>query len=489
MLAAEAASAEGAGGSEAADLEEGLLRFSRTFIEVRPDDEESPSPRPASDPGVGLASGCFFHRELAYVESLAIDARWHPRGSAGSGSRPVVPPLGWSAQLPLPGGPGSPRVEDTAETPSSEGQDGPTIPIASGIAPTAALSLAVRAVQPVTGQSTSPAAPGHSETMRGCCLGPGTLQQSLSEEPRVAHPEAPDWARPDLELATAADDNPTSVSTAGALHSVPHTGPLALQPPRRAASPFFACAGSGQFTGGGSFSASSPESGPSQVAGFGPMHESHRVAAQPIGADGEPPPGPTAGPASHATGAATLQGSNAAGLGTAGAAAPLHLPAAGRRGRSGGRGRPPFQAARGRSAGPGRSGSSRDAPWGARTERRGGAGTAADPWAGSSGGEEEDSKDSEEGSEESFSDALAAAEDGGQLFPSIFRDGEMVSEGSRRHPGCRPCSFFFSVRGCRHGGQCGFCHLSHPSEKALRLARHKQWRRRGSGARGRSRGR
>mmetsp|Transcript_51919 Transcript_51919/g.163016 ORF Transcript_51919/g.163016 Transcript_51919/m.163016 type:complete len:419 (+) Transcript_51919:104-1360(+) len=60
-------------------------------------------------------------------------------------------------------------------------------------------------------------------------------------------------------------------------------------------------------------------------------------------------------------------------------------------------------------------------------------------------------------------------------LPSLRKDGPSVSRGGQGHPDdCKPCAFYcFSLRGCRNGGSCPYCHLFH--ESRLRQ-RREEWK-------------
>lgn len=64
--------------------------------------------------------------------------------------------------------------------------------------------------------------------------------------------------------------------------------------------------------------------------------------------------------------------------------------------------------------------------------------------------------------------AAASSEDD---FPSLQRNGEQMSTGSKKHPDyCRPCAFYcFSKRGCKKGLSCEYCHMLHISRSNRRL--------------------
>lgn len=76
-----------------------------------------------------------------------------------------------------------------------------------------------------------------------------------------------------------------------------------------------------------------------------------------------------------------------------------------------------------------------------------------------------------------------------ETFPSLQRNGQEFSEGSRGHPdSCMPCSFYcFSKRGCKKGSTCEFCHMLHVSRSTRRLRKAdprddlSRWRRAHSG--------
>lgn len=70
-------------------------------------------------------------------------------------------------------------------------------------------------------------------------------------------------------------------------------------------------------------------------------------------------------------------------------------------------------------------------------------------------------------------------------FPSLQRDGPTESLGSADHPDCKPCAFYcYSLRGCRNGSNCTYCHLFHESK--LRQRRD-EWKREQREKRGRMR--
>lgn len=56
--------------------------------------------------------------------------------------------------------------------------------------------------------------------------------------------------------------------------------------------------------------------------------------------------------------------------------------------------------------------------------------------------------------------------DDGAARPSLQRNGPSLSIGSAQHPAaCNPCAFYcFSLRGCRNGEQCTYCHALHESK-------------------------
>lgn len=58
-------------------------------------------------------------------------------------------------------------------------------------------------------------------------------------------------------------------------------------------------------------------------------------------------------------------------------------------------------------------------------------------------------------------------------YPSLQRDGQQFSRGSRQHPGdCQPCAFYcFSKQGCRKGALCEYCHMLHISRASRRRAK------------------
>lgn len=61
-------------------------------------------------------------------------------------------------------------------------------------------------------------------------------------------------------------------------------------------------------------------------------------------------------------------------------------------------------------------------------------------------------------------------------LPSLRRDGASANSGSAGHPDdCKPCAFYcYSLRGCRNGDKCSYCHLFH--ESRLRQ-RREEWKR------------
>jgi len=63
----------------------------------------------------------------------------------------------------------------------------------------------------------------------------------------------------------------------------------------------------------------------------------------------------------------------------------------------------------------------------------------------------------------------------GEQLTSLRRNGTSQSAGSRGHPDeCKPCAFYcFSLRGCRNGDACGYCHMFHESK--LRQ-RREEWK-------------
>lgn len=77
------------------------------------------------------------------------------------------------------------------------------------------------------------------------------------------------------------------------------------------------------------------------------------------------------------------------------------------------------------------------------------------------------------------------SEANGANFPSLQRDGPISSLGSADHPDCKPCAFYcYSLRGCRNGNNCTYCHLFHESK--LRQRRD-EWKREQREKRGRMR--
>jgi len=73
----------------------------------------------------------------------------------------------------------------------------------------------------------------------------------------------------------------------------------------------------------------------------------------------------------------------------------------------------------------------------------------------------------------------------GTNFPSLQRDGPTSSLGSKDHPDCKPCAFYcYSLRGCRNGHNCSYCHLFHESK--LRQRRD-EWKKEQREKRGRMR--
>mmetsp|Transcript_9327 Transcript_9327/g.24059 ORF Transcript_9327/g.24059 Transcript_9327/m.24059 type:complete len:452 (-) Transcript_9327:343-1698(-) len=60
-------------------------------------------------------------------------------------------------------------------------------------------------------------------------------------------------------------------------------------------------------------------------------------------------------------------------------------------------------------------------------------------------------------------------------LPTLGKDGPVNSSGSTGHPdNCKPCAFYcFSLRGCRNGVECAYCHLFHESK--LRQ-RREEWK-------------
>lgn len=71
-------------------------------------------------------------------------------------------------------------------------------------------------------------------------------------------------------------------------------------------------------------------------------------------------------------------------------------------------------------------------------------------------------------------------------FASLQRDGPSASCGSKGHPDqCKPCAFYcYSLRGCRNGDGCVFCHLFHESKLQQR---REEWKRAQREKRGRMR--
>jgi len=53
-----------------------------------------------------------------------------------------------------------------------------------------------------------------------------------------------------------------------------------------------------------------------------------------------------------------------------------------------------------------------------------------------------------------------------QSLPTLRKDGPITNSGSAGHPeNCKPCAFYcFSLRGCRNGAECAYCHLFHESK-------------------------
>mmetsp|Transcript_6422 Transcript_6422/g.18821 ORF Transcript_6422/g.18821 Transcript_6422/m.18821 type:complete len:492 (+) Transcript_6422:184-1659(+) len=62
-----------------------------------------------------------------------------------------------------------------------------------------------------------------------------------------------------------------------------------------------------------------------------------------------------------------------------------------------------------------------------------------------------------------------------QPLPTLRKDGPVINSGSTGHPeSCKPCAFYcFSLRGCRNGVECAYCHLFHESK--LRQ-RREEWK-------------
>mmetsp|Transcript_70065 Transcript_70065/g.150013 ORF Transcript_70065/g.150013 Transcript_70065/m.150013 type:complete len:392 (-) Transcript_70065:74-1249(-) len=84
--------------------------------------------------------------------------------------------------------------------------------------------------------------------------------------------------------------------------------------------------------------------------------------------------------------------------------------------------------------------------------------------------------------------SVADAQDEEHRFPnlsSLQKDGAFANAASQGHPNsCTPCAFYcFSLRGCRNGDQCSYCHLFHES-KGRRKQRCEDWKRRHRGKRG-----
>lgn len=77
---------------------------------------------------------------------------------------------------------------------------------------------------------------------------------------------------------------------------------------------------------------------------------------------------------------------------------------------------------------------------------------------------------------------------GGALLPSLRQDGAVANAGSLGHPeSCKPCAFYcYSLRGCRNGAECSYCHLFHESK--LRQ-RREEWKKAQREKRGRQRDR
>jgi len=75
---------------------------------------------------------------------------------------------------------------------------------------------------------------------------------------------------------------------------------------------------------------------------------------------------------------------------------------------------------------------------------------------------------------------------GAANFASLQRDGPSASCGSTGHPEqCKPCAFYcYSLRGCRNGDGCVFCHLFHESKLQQR---REEWKRAQREKRGRMR--
>lgn len=71
-------------------------------------------------------------------------------------------------------------------------------------------------------------------------------------------------------------------------------------------------------------------------------------------------------------------------------------------------------------------------------------------------------------------------------LPSLCKDGASANAGSVGHPNdCKPCAFYcFSLRGCRNGVGCSYCHLFHESK--LRQ-RREEWKRQQRAKRGKQR--
>jgi len=75
--------------------------------------------------------------------------------------------------------------------------------------------------------------------------------------------------------------------------------------------------------------------------------------------------------------------------------------------------------------------------------------------------------------------------DGKPAFQSLRRNGAMETLGSKDHPDCKPCAFYcYSLRGCRNGRECPYCHMFHESK--LRQRRD-EWKKNQREKRGRLR--
>jgi len=75
------------------------------------------------------------------------------------------------------------------------------------------------------------------------------------------------------------------------------------------------------------------------------------------------------------------------------------------------------------------------------------------------------------GSDEHFQDFPGNMGGHEEEFPSLQRNGEQSSNGSKNHPDlCRPCAFYcFSKRGCKKGLSCEYCHMLHISRSNRRI--------------------